>query len=119
MRPILIAASLSAGLLALGACGSASAASFDCNKARTANEKAICNDRWLNDQDVRMSQLYDIVRRLVPMGSRGAIMDDQSIWLKQRDGCGADRRCIANAYSRRIGQLNAVLEQRVYPQGPF
>lgn len=118
MRPALIAAAV-AGLLAFGAAGSASAASFDCGKARTANERAICNDRWLNDQDVRMSQLYDIVRKLVPMGSRGAIMDEQTIWLKQRNGCGADRRCIANAYARRIGQLNAVLERRVYPQGPF
>lgn len=116
MKPVLFVAALAVGFLGAGA---ASAASFDCNRARTATEHAICSDRWLNDQDVRMSQLYDIVRRLVPMGTRGAIMDEQARWLRERNRCGADRRCIAAAYARRIGQLNRVLEERVYTQGPF
>ena len=116
MRIRLFAIALAAGLLTGGA---ASAASFDCNRARTATEHAVCADRGLNDQDVRMSQLYDIVRRLVPMGTRGAIMDDQTRWLRERNRCGGDRRCLATAYSRRIGQLNRVLEERVYSQGPF
>jgi hypothetical protein len=34
------------------------AASFDCAKAQTDDEKAICSDRALNDQDVEMSVLY-------------------------------------------------------------
>lgn len=116
MHVRLFAAILAAGLLGAGA---ASAASFDCNKARTPDEKAICADRALNDQDVRMAQLYDIVRHLVPMGTRGAIMDEQSVWLRQRRTCGANRGCIARAYVRRIAQLNRVLETRVYPNGPF
>lgn len=116
MRPVLFAAVIGAGLLAASA---ASAASFDCNKARSPDEKAICADRGLNDQDVRMAQLYDITRKVVPMGTRGAIMDEQSRWLRDRRTCGPNRACIAKSYARRIGQLNAVLEQRVYPNGPF
>lgn len=116
MRPVLFGAVLGATLLAAGA---ASAASFDCNKARAPDEKAICADLGLNDQDVRMSQLYGIVRKVVPMGARAAIMDDQGAWLRNRRTCGANRACIARSYSRRIEQLNAVLEQRVYPNGPF
>ncbi|MFZ4605411.1 MAG: lysozyme inhibitor LprI family protein [Caulobacter sp.] len=116
MRIRLFAAVLAAGFLGAGA---ASAASFDCNKARTPDEKAICADRALNDQDVRMAQLYDIVRHLVAMGGRGAIMDDQTVWLKARRTCGANRACIGRAYTRRIAQLNSVLETRVYPNGPF
>lgn len=116
MRVRLFATVLAVGFLGAGA---ASAASFDCNKARAPDEKAICADRALNDQDVRMAELYDIVRHVVPMGTRGAIMDDQGAWLRQRHTCGAGRACIARAYVTRIGQLNQVLETRVYPNGPF
>lgn len=116
MRPILFAAALAGALVTAGA---ASAASFDCQKARAPDEKAICATLSLNDQDVRMSQLYDIVRKLVPMGSRGAIMDDQAAWLRDRRRCGGDRACLTRSYARRISQLNAVLEERVYPNGPF
>jgi uncharacterized protein len=96
----------------------ASAASFDCRKARAADEKAICANRDLNDQDVRVDQLYDITRRLVPMGGRGAIIDDQRAWLQARKACGASLACLQRSYDRRLGQLNTVME-RVYQQGPF
>lgn len=108
-------------LLALtfaGAALPAAAASFDCAKARRADERAICAHRDLNDQDVRMGQLYDITRHLVPMGGRGAIMDEQHAWLKARAGCGGDRACLARSYDSRIRQLNTVMD-RVYRQGPF
>lgn len=96
----------------------AAAASFDCRKARTADERAICADRALNDQDVRVDQLYGITRHLVPMGGRGAIMDDQRAWLKDRHACGANRACLARSYDRRLAELNRVMD-RVYRQGPF
>jgi uncharacterized protein len=35
----------------------AAAASFDCSKAETADEKAVCADRKLNDEDVAMAVL--------------------------------------------------------------
>lgn len=98
--------------------GPAAAASFDCRKARTADEKAICANRDLNDQDVRLDQLYGITRHLVPMGGRGAIMDDQRDWLQARKRCGGDQRCLARSYDNRLRQLNTVMD-RVYSQGPF
>lgn len=96
----------------------ASAASFDCRKARSSDERAICANRDLNDQDVRMGQLYDITRHLVPMGGRGAIMDDQRAWLSARKSCGGNQACLARSYDQRIRQLNTVMD-RVYSQGPF
>lgn len=96
----------------------AAAASFDCRKARAADEKAICANRDLNDQDVRVDQLYAITRHLVPMGGRGAIMDDQRAWLSKRGSCGANLACLARSYDNRLRQLNTVME-RVYNQGPF
>lgn len=108
---------VAASLLTLGA-GRASAASFDCGKARTPDEKTICADRALNDQDVRMAQLYQITQRLVPMGSRDAIKDRQTVWLRERNRCRGERRCLSRAYDQRIGELDQVM-QRVYRQGPF
>lgn len=115
--PAFVLTAVCAGVFAIGATPAA-AASFDCRKARTADEKAICANRDLNDQDVRMDQLYGITRHLVPMGGRGAIMDDQRAWLAARKTCGGNRACLARSYDNRIRQLNTVME-RVYQQGPF
>ncbi len=108
---------LSSAALVLMASG-AQAASFNCARARSPDEKAICGSLTLNDQDVRLAQLYDITRHLVAMGGRGAIQDDQQAWLQSRRACGANRACLTQSYSRRIGELNRVLEH-VYSQGPF
>ncbi len=120
MRLSLIAAA-AATLLVSGAAltpSRAHAASFNCRFARLPDERAVCADLALNDQDVRMSQLYDITRHLVAMGQRGAIMDRQVEWLRQRRACGANRVCLGRAYAGRIAELNQVME-RVYSQGPF
>jgi uncharacterized protein len=97
----------------------AAAASFDCTKARTPDEKAICTDRSLNDKDVRMALLFDLDRRLMAMGSRDAMRDDQSAWLVQRRRCGADRICLHRSYDRRIAVLRGIIDTRVTPRGPF
>ena len=119
LLPLAIATAVALGGMTLILPTAASAASFDCRRAGTATERTICGNLGLNDRDVRMAQLYDIVRRLVPMGTRGAIMDRQTVWLRERNRCGGDRTCIGQAYDRRIRELNRVLEERVYPQGPF
>jgi uncharacterized protein len=115
----LIAALALPGAAALVAAGPAAAASYNCARAATPTERAICKTLSLNDRDVRMAQLYDIVRHLVPMGTRGAIMDRQAVWIRERNRCAADVACLARSYDRRIGELNQVLEERVYSRGPF
>ena len=97
----------------------AGAASFDCARARTPDERTICGDRALNDRDVHMAVLYGLDIRLVPMGSRDAIKRDQALWLRARRACGADARCLAHGYDKRIAALQAVIDTRVYPHGPF
>ncbi|EJL32801.1 hypothetical protein PMI01_02440 [Caulobacter sp. AP07] len=98
--------------------GSASAASFDCDRARAPDEKAICANLALNDKDVRMAVLYDINRKTLAMGGRGALEDQQRQWLRDRRGCGAQRACLNRSYDRRLGDLERSLE-RVYRNGPF
>ncbi|MDB5454652.1 MAG: hypothetical protein JWP92_237, partial [Caulobacter sp.] len=78
MRPLLLALALTF------AAGAAQAASFDCDKARGPDERAVCADRSLNDKDVKMSVLYDINRHTLAMGGRGALQDAQQAWLRER-----------------------------------
>ncbi|HRM50687.1 MAG TPA: hypothetical protein PL094_00965, partial [Acinetobacter johnsonii] len=62
----------------------AQAASFNCDKAKTTTEHAICEYRQINDADVKMATTYTILKRLVPMGTRGMIQDEQVKWLSLR-----------------------------------
>lgn len=96
----------------------AQAASYDCARARAPDEKAICANLPLNDKDVRMALLYDINKRTLAMGGRGALMDDQQQWLRDRRKCGANRACLNRAYDRRLGELERSME-RIYRNGPF
>jgi hypothetical protein len=107
-----------AAFVFLGLAGTAQAASFDCAKARRADERAICADRGLDNKDVRMSVLYDINKRTMGMGARGALMDGQQAWLNERAGCKANRACLNRAYDRRLSDLERSME-RIYRAGPF
>ena len=96
----------------------AHAASFDCQKAQTPPEKTICQNRTLNDADVKMVTSYNIVRHLVPMGTRSVIQREQVKWLEFRDQCRESVDCLAQVYRMRQQQLDLHLD-RVYQQGSF
>jgi len=114
MRPVFLGLVLALTCMA----GSASAASFDCKKARTADEKAICAERALNDKDVRMNELYGINKRTLAMGGRGALQDQQRDWLQGRHTCGSNKACLNRAYDGRLAELEKGME-RIYSSGPF
>jgi uncharacterized protein len=94
------------------------AASFDCAKAEAADEKAVCADRQLNDEDVEMAVLYTHLKPLLGMGARGDMEGEQAAWLKRRATCGADRACLGKAYQDRIQQLRGGFEA-LSKRGPF
>ena len=98
--------------------GSVYAASFNCDKARTQTEHAVCEYRVVNDADVKMATTYNIIKRLVPMGTRGMIQDEQVKWLQLRDQCGDSSRCLSEVYKMRQQKLDMYMD-RVYKQGPF
>ena len=116
--PLAPALVLAASLAPALAPALAQAASFDCAKARTADEKAICANRSLNDKDVRMAQLYEINRKTLAMGGRGALEDRQREWLRDRRTCGGRRVCLNRSYDQRLGELERGLD-RIYRAGPF
>ncbi|MBX4956499.1 lysozyme inhibitor LprI family protein [Rhizobium lentis] len=81
-------------------------ASFDCDaKELKPDEKVICDNRALNDADVKMVTTFELLSGLLAMGSRGTLQDEQTAWLKKRQECGADAACIEAAYDERMKQL--------------
>lgn len=113
MRLFLTALAITFAVPALG-----HAASFDCARARSPDEKAICANTALNDKDVKMSVLYDINKRTLAMGGRGALQDAQQQWLRDRRSCGANRTCLNRSYDKRLAELERSME-RIYRNGPF
>ena len=112
-----LAAAVSAGsLLALatfaGAVRPAAAQEFDCQRARTASERAICRSDRLGGLDERMSALYSELR--AAYGNRYQRNDlkmYQRQFLDARDSCGRDVECIRGAYLDQISVLESRLEQ--------
>ena len=88
----------------------AEAASFDCTKAKTPDEIAICVTPALSDLDVQMATLYG-VRMQIPMlmGARGAAQDEQRAFLAVRGQCGGNVACIQSAYQQRIAVLQQII----------
>lgn len=95
------------------------AASFSCSAAKLKAEQQICNDRTLNDADVKLATTYQIILHAVPMGGRDAEKSNQFQWLKQRNTCGANSACLKRSYTQRQQQLDQLLQNRVLSHGPF
>ena len=94
------------------------AASFDCAKARAPDEKAICATRALNDADVKVATLYDVDGHLMAMGARGDLQEAQRDWLKRRQACKGDVKCLTKAYKDRLADLQAGFDG-IASRGPF
>ena len=108
-------------VVALGAAStsaSASAASFDCGKARLPDEKAICASRQLSEMDVEMSVRYQMLTGLVAMGTRGNMQDEQQVWLNTRKACRGNQSCLVRAYRQRIQTLKDEYAH-LASRGPF
>lgn len=81
------------------------AASFDCNKATTETEKAICVDDYLGSLDKKMANLW----KKNPRSDHEIL--EQKKWLKERDRflnephCKPNNRCLRDDYRFRILEL--------------
>lgn len=104
--------------LAVLAASNTHAASFDCTKAKTADEKTICRNRSLSDADVKMATMFQMNTRLVMMGSRGNMHDRQRQWLSERNTCKGNFKCLTAAYDKRLKELQADFDG-IASRGPF
>jgi uncharacterized protein YecT (DUF1311 family) len=85
----------------------ASAAAFDCKKAATPSEKAICADPAALAADAAMGAAFQALLRSSPASQRPQIAGAQARWLPTRDGDCADSKgpelgaCLARESDRR------------------
>lgn len=97
--------------------------SFDCAKANTSIEKALCRFSWLGDKDAQMAKAYKKQRNNVSSDYKKIIKQEQRAWIKSRNkSCGKltvldeDERwekggdittCLSKFYDKRLRHLNA------------
>lgn len=105
-------------LAALASSASAAPQYINCAAAKALDERTICRNTRLVQLDAEMATLYDLIRGFVPMGTRGAIQDEQREWLVVRIACRASVPCLRTHYRDRIEELNQHF-QRIRAQGPF
>jgi uncharacterized protein len=106
MKKILTTASL-ALLLCASAVAQAREAdpSFNCHRARSADEITICHNPELAEMDNTLAYLYSTVRKQLRPSARKNFQQDEAYWLQQRRDCGRDQDCIRDAYQNRTDQL--------------
>jgi len=78
------------------------AASFDCSKARTPQEKLICFDYRLSDLDSQLAWSY--MEALKQAKNPVALKQSQKNWVAARGKC-TNVNCIIHAYVKRIEEL--------------
>jgi uncharacterized protein YecT (DUF1311 family) len=96
----------------------AHAAGFDCAKAKTAQEKAICASPDLSAADDQMADVYRADLAAVQSEWDGGIRENQLAWLHNRDAsCPATNSagdlelCLSNLYVLRIEALRHMILQ--------
>lgn len=79
---------------------SARAASFDCAKAATVDERAVCADPQLSELDSALGAAFDQARR-ASAGDEDApkVTSAARAFLAGRKGCGAAKACLLSAYA--------------------
>jgi len=85
--------------------------SFDCEKAATPTEIAMCVDQNLWAKDRAMNAIYFWIRTNVEADLRKRILAVQRSWLAIRNNCGADRQCLNSVYDQRLEELKMVVIQ--------
>lgn len=88
--------------------------SFDCSKARTRGEIAVCSDTGLSALDLTMTTQY---RRAIGNGTEEQhrqLQATRNRFLAYRDSC-ATRQCIGDAYVGRMREIRDIMEGRFQP----
>lgn len=76
--------------------------SFDCGRASTSTEFAVCESEDLWVLDKAMANLYFLFKRNQNTGRSAEFLDSQRAWLQRRDACGANLDCLVERYSSRL-----------------
>ena len=87
--------------------------SFDCDKASTKVEYAICASDDLSALDRELAATYKAAKVNVEKGSEAgtSLRDEQRQWNKEKSStCGDDVECLSETYRKRILELERWLD---------
>ena len=90
---------------------SAARPSFNCARARTSGEIAVCQSDSLAALDRQMASFYVTALRDADPAQRALLQRTRDRFLAFRDRCGNDR-CIADAYRGRISEIRDIVDGR-------
>ena len=76
--------------------------SFDCSKAHSSAETAICANPTLAVHDRILASLYRYKISQADGIGASNLRADQRQWLRFRESCGSDTKCLDSAYDLRI-----------------
>jgi uncharacterized protein YecT (DUF1311 family) len=85
--------------------------SFDCDRARTRGEVAVCNDPGLAALDRQMAAEFNSAMRQADRRQRGLLERTRGRFLSFRDRCGSNQ-CIAEAYRGRMREISDIMADR-------
>jgi uncharacterized protein len=98
-------------LIVIGSISSVSAASFDCKRASTEIEKAICANPEMSALDEKMASSYQHLIKACN-DSSNTIKANQIKWLKNTaENCATEVGCLKAQYSYRIKYLHEMSNQ--------
>jgi uncharacterized protein YecT (DUF1311 family) len=80
-------------------------ASFACEKASSPAEKTICSDVELAAWDRSVAEALRQVLDYKDADEKARVLREHVAWKVERDKCGNDRACLAEALSSRTGRL--------------
>jgi uncharacterized protein len=114
MRLVALVLALAAALPAFAQGG----ASFDCSKASTSIEQAICRDPELTKADRNMAAAYAVLAAKLSGPAKDALVKDQVQWIADRNrACASDTDgiapCLKVMYASRTANLHA------FADGPY
>lgn len=97
---------------------SAQVASYECGRAATATEQAICASPSLGRKDVMVATSYDLLLHLKPATAGMAYREfddrlrgEQRRFLAARNACGANTSCLEKSYDDRIAVLRKTFDR--------
>lgn len=85
--------------------------SFDCRRAQTRSERAVCSSEELAALDRRMAAQFGRAMAVAGPGERVMLQRTRLRFLTYREGCGTDR-CIADAYRGRMAEIADIVSGR-------
>jgi TIR domain len=86
--------------------------SFDCRLASGKSELMICDNEQLSELDNELSVIYYTIRKSTSGDDLRQLDSAESVWVVERNTCGANLDCVKKEYDGRIEELKTKLSAK-------